>query len=64
MTLLMPLYPQVVYAARAVLWVVVHNKEMVYEQEDVIDTFAMRYGLMQKKIIPLNPQIEIDKPEI
>ena len=37
---------------------------MVYEQEDVAYVIAMRYGLMQKTLIPLNPQIEIDKPEI
>ena len=37
---------------------------MVYEQEDIADARAMRHGLMQKTFIPLNPQIETDKPEI
>ena len=48
---------------RAALWVLVQDKPMVYEQE-VANTFAMRHGLMQKTLIPLNPQIETDKPEI
>ena len=34
------------------------------EQEEVADVIAMRLGLMQKTLIPLNPQIETDKPQI
>ena len=45
----------------SILWAVVQDKPMVYEQEDVLDAL---HGLVQKTIIPLNPQIEIDKPEI
>ena len=37
---------------------------MVYEQEDVAYVLAMKHGLMQKTFIPLNPQIETDKPKI
>ena len=37
---------------------------MVYEQEEVADAIAMRHSWMQKIFIPLNPQIEIDKPQI
>ena len=37
---------------------------MAYEQEDVVDVFVMRYGLMQKTFVPLNPQIETDQTEI
>ena len=37
---------------------------MLYEQEDVAHALSLRHGLMQKTIIPLNPQIEIGKPEI
>ena len=48
---------------RAALWVLVQDKPMVYEQE-VANTFAMRHGLMQKTLIPLNPQIETNKSEI
>ena len=47
-----------------VLWVVVQDKVMVSEQGDVADGLAMRHDLMQKTIIPLNPLIETDKPEI
>ena len=47
----------------AVLWMVVQDKPMVYEQEDVADAIAMRHGLMQKTLIPSNPQIEVDKLE-
>ena len=37
---------------------------MVYEQGDVADVvIVMRHGLMQKTLIPLNPQIETDEPK-
>ena len=36
---------------------------MVYEQ-GVADVLAIGHGLMQKTFIPLNLQIETDKPEI
>ena len=43
----------------------VQDKPMVlYEQKDVADAIAMRHGLMQKTLIPLNPQIETNKSEI
>ena len=48
----------------AVLWAVLQGQPMLYEQEDVADALSMRHGLMQKTIIPLNPQIETGKPEI
>ena len=48
----------------AVLWMVVQDKPKVYEQEDVAVAIAMRHGLMQKTLIPLNPQIETNKPQI
>ena len=47
-----------------VLWAVLQRQPMLYEQEDVADACSMKHGLMQKTIIPLNPQIETDKPEI
>ena len=47
-----------------VLWAVLQGQPMLYEQEDVADALSMRHGLMQKTIIPLNPQIETGKPEI
>ena len=53
-----------VYTWGAILWAVVHDKPMVYEQEEVADAIVMRYGLMEKIVIPLNPQIHIDKPQI
>ena len=37
---------------------------MVHEQEEVAYAIAMRHGLMQKTLIPLNPQIETNKSEI
>ena len=37
---------------------------MVHEQEEVANANVMRYGLMGKKLIPLNPQIQTDKPQI
>ena len=37
---------------------------MVYEQEEVGDVGVMRHGLMGKKIIPLNSQIETSEPQI
>ena len=39
-TLLMPIYLQVVYTWGAVLWTVVQQKTMVYEQEEVADAIA------------------------
>ena len=52
------------YTWSAVLLAVVEDKPMVYEQEDVANALTMRNGLMQKTIIHMNPQIEIDKLEI
>ena len=52
--LLTLLYPRVVYTWGAVLWAIVHYKPMVYEQE-FADAIAMRYGLMERKLISLNP---------
>ena len=52
------------YTWGAVLWVVVQDKPMVYEQEEVADSIVMRHGLMGKKLILLNPQIETNKPQI
>ena len=46
------------------IWVMVQDKPMVYEKEDVVDALAMRHDLMRKTIIPLNPQIDADKPKI
>ena len=63
-TLLILVYPRVVYTWGAVLWVLVQDKLIVYEQENVANDIAMRPGLMQKTLIPLNPQIETNKPEI
>ena len=37
---------------------------MVYDQQDVADALATVHGLMQKTIIPLNPQTKTDKLEI
>ena len=37
---------------------------MVYEQEEVADVIAMKHALMPKTFIPLNPQIETNKPQI
>ena len=51
------------YTWGAVLWVVVQDKPMVYEQEDVADVIAMRHGLMQKTLIYLNLQRETNKPK-
>ena len=48
----------------AVLWAMVHDKPMVYEQEEVADAIVMRYGLIKKQLNHLNPQIQIDKPQI
>ena len=42
---------------------VVQVQPMLYEKEDVEDALFMKYGLMQKTIIPLTP-IEIGKPKI
>ena len=42
----------------------VQDKPKVYEQEEVADAIATRHGLMQKTLIPLNPQIEPNKPQI
>ena len=46
--LLTPVYLGAVYTWGAVLWAVVHDKPMVYEQEDVTNVIVMRYGLMKK----------------
>ena len=40
------------YTWGAILWAMVQGQLIIYEQEDVTD------GLMQKTVIPLNPQIE------
>ena len=37
------------YTWGALLWVVVHDKPIVYEQEEVADFIVMRYCLMEKK---------------
>ena len=58
------LHPQAVYTRGALLWVVGKDNLMVYEQEDVVDAFVMRYDVMQKTIILLNLQLEIYKPEV
>ena len=63
-TLLILVYPRAVYTWGAVLWAVVQDKPMVYEQKEVAYAIAMRHGLMQKTLIPLNPQIETNKSEI
>ena len=42
----------------------VHDKPMVYEQEEVADAIVMRHGFMENNLIPLNPQIQTDKPQI
>ena len=52
------------YTWGAVLWAVVHDKPMVYEQEEVADAIMMRHGLMEFFLTPLNPQIQTDKPQI
>ena len=51
--LLTPIYPRAVYTLGAVLWAVVHDKPMVYEQQEVVDAIVMRHGLMGKNLIPL-----------
>ena len=48
----------------AILWAVVHDKPMVYELEEVVDAIVIRYGFMDKNLIPLNQQIQNDKPQI
>ena len=63
-TLLIPLYPRAVYTWGAVLWVVVQDKPMVYEEENVANVTVMSHGLMGKKVILLNRQIETDKAQI
>ena len=47
-TLLILVYHQVAYTWATVLWSLVHDKPMVYEQEEVVDAIAMRHGLMPK----------------
>ena len=37
---------------------------MEYEQEEVADAIMVRHGMMEKILIPPNPQIQIDKPQI
>ena len=54
---------RVVYTWDAVSCTKVHDKPMVYEQE-VADAIVMRYGLMDFFWIPLNPQIQTNKPQI
>ena len=62
--LLTLVYSRALYTWGAVLWVLVHDKPMVYEQEEFVDAIVMRYGLMEKLLIPLNPQIQTDKPQL
>ena len=45
-TLLISIYPQAVYTWGAVLWAVVQDEPMVYEQDYVIDGIAMIHGLI------------------
>ena len=45
------------YTWEAVLWAMVKDKPMVYEQEVAAYAITMGHGLMQKILIPLNPQI-------
>ena len=45
-TLLIPIYPQAVYTWGAVLWAVVQDEPMVYEQDDVTYVIAMIHGLI------------------
>ena len=45
-TLLITIHPRVVYTQGVVLWVMVHDKPTIYEQENVADALVMRYGLM------------------
>ena len=54
--LLTLVYSRALYTWGAVLWGVVHDKTMVYEQEEVAYAIVIRYGLMEKQLIPLNPQ--------
>ena len=56
--LLIPIYPQAMCTWGTVLWAVVQDKPMVYEQQEVAYGIVVRRGLMQKPLIPLNPQIE------
>ena len=37
------------YTSGAVLWVVLQDKLVVYEQEEVADAIVVRHGLMQNK---------------
>ena len=62
--LLIPIYPRTVYTWGAVLWAVVQDKPMVYDQEDVANALAMRRGLTQKTFLHLHSQLETDKPKI
>ena len=39
--LLTPIYPTPVYTWGAILWGVVHDKPMVYEQEEVVDAIVI-----------------------
>ena len=47
-TLLIQVYPRAMYTWGAVLWAVIQDKPMIYEQEDVQGALAMRH-------VPLNP---------
>ena len=44
--LLTPVHHRAMYTWGAVLWVMVHDNTMVYEQEEVVDSIVMRHGLM------------------
>ena len=46
--LLTPICPRAVYTWGAVLWAMVQDKPIVYEQEDGADAIVMRHGLMEK----------------
>ena len=62
--LLTPVYPRAVYTWGTILWAVVHDKPMVYERDEAAYAIVMRHGLMENKLIPLNSQIQFDKPQI
>ena len=47
-----------------VMLAVVQRQPMLYDQGDVVDATSQRHGVMQKTIIPLNPQMETNRPEI
>ena len=43
-------YAWAIYTWGLVLWVVVQNKPMIYEHEDVANAIVIRNGLMQKNL--------------